>query len=188
MGAPGTKVTVKFARPGVADADRRHVHARDDPHPGRAVRDRRSDNKIGYIPLQQFNENAAAGSARTPFEAAPEAEGAQGHHPRYARQSRRHPRSEPRRSPICSSSRASRSRRSRARTVTTQPLRRARQRRSLPTMPLVVLTDECTASASRDRRRRAAGPRSRARRRADELRQGSRADASSTSTAATRSS
>ena len=46
-----------------------------------------------------------------------------------------------------------------------------------PTLPLTVLTDEAHRLGERDRRRRAAGSRPRARRRRDELRQGTRADA-----------
>ena len=52
---------------------------------------------------------------------------------------------------------------------------RRRPRRSRRSIPLIVMTDERTASASEIVDRRAAGPRPRARRRPDELRQGPRA-------------
>ena len=40
IGVPGTKVTVKFQRPGVHRPDHEHVHAPGDSHPRRAVRHR----------------------------------------------------------------------------------------------------------------------------------------------------
>ncbi|MEO6879206.1 MAG: S41 family peptidase, partial [Gemmatimonadaceae bacterium] len=62
LGTPGTKVNVTFARPGVpapivGDFVRREIHIPAVPYTVTL------GNKIGYLPLNQFNENAAENTA-----------------------------------------------------------------------------------------------------------------------------
>ncbi len=62
LGTPGTKVNVTFARPGVpapivGDFVRREIHIPAVPYTATM------GNKIGYLPLNQFNENAAENTA-----------------------------------------------------------------------------------------------------------------------------
>ncbi|MEP6491568.1 MAG: S41 family peptidase [bacterium] len=62
-GTPGTKVNVTFSRPGVstlinANFTRKEIHIPAVPYTLTL------GNKIGYIPLQQFNENAASDLAK----------------------------------------------------------------------------------------------------------------------------
>jgi carboxyl-terminal processing protease len=62
LGTPGTSVNVTFARPGVAtpitgDFVRREIHIPAVPYTITL------GNKIGYLPLNQFNENAAENTA-----------------------------------------------------------------------------------------------------------------------------
>jgi len=61
MGTPGTKVTVKFARPGVANPievhfTRAQIHV---PAVRYAISFAGNGDKVGYIPLDRFNETAA---------------------------------------------------------------------------------------------------------------------------------
>jgi carboxyl-terminal processing protease len=61
MGTPGTKVNVKFARPGVANAievkfTRAVIHV---PAVRYAIAFGANGDKVGYIPLDRFNETAA---------------------------------------------------------------------------------------------------------------------------------
>src|SRR5256886_17710344 len=60
MGTPGTKVTVKFARPGVANPIEVHftqaqIHV---PAARYAISFAGNGDKVGYIPLDRFNESA----------------------------------------------------------------------------------------------------------------------------------
>ena len=61
MGTPGTKVTVKFARPGVANPIEVHftravIHV---PAVRYAISFTQNGDRIGYVPLDRFNETAA---------------------------------------------------------------------------------------------------------------------------------
>ena len=62
IGTPGTKVKVKFARPGVAQP----IELAASRAPSSTSRPCRTrimlDGKIGYVPLQQFNENRGRGN------------------------------------------------------------------------------------------------------------------------------
>ena len=102
-------------------------------------------NKIGYIPLQLFNENAAenVAAAVKQFQAAGRAR----HHPRHARRSGRHSHAERARSRTCSSSRAQQIAAVKGREGPPE-VDVANAAPIAPTIPLIVMTDERTASAS----------------------------------------
>ncbi|HEV7703245.1 MAG TPA: S41 family peptidase [Gemmatimonadaceae bacterium] len=59
IGTIGTKVNVKFARPGIASAIE-HSFTRAEIHVPAVPYSLMLDNKIAYVPLQQFSENSAA--------------------------------------------------------------------------------------------------------------------------------
>ena len=90
VGTIGTKVNVKFARPGIS-APIEHSFARAEIHVPAVPYALMLDNKIAYVPLQQFSENSAMEIRANVNRLL--ARGREGNRPRSPQRSGRHPRS-----------------------------------------------------------------------------------------------